>query len=119
MPTPLLALLLAAAAPGHAPSPDQEVRIPFADFGGVRSFESYQDDVVYLEDRHRNWYKAELIGPCFGVNWAFRLGIDTRGSPDFDRFSRLIVGDERCTIGSLSRSEKPQKPWKGKPRPAS
>lgn len=115
MPTHLLALLLAAAAPSApAPDPGREVRIPFADFGGVRSFESFRDDVVYLEDRHRNWYKAELIGPCFGVNWAFRIGIDTHGSPDFDRFSRLIVGDQRCTIGSLTRSDKPEKPWRKK-----
>ena len=72
------------------------------------------DDVVYLEDRHRNWYKAELIGPCFGLPWAFGIGIDTHGSPDFDRFSRLIVGDQRCAIGSLTRSAKPEKPWKKK-----
>ncbi|MBV8685327.1 MAG: hypothetical protein JOZ90_14635 [Alphaproteobacteria bacterium] len=101
----------AAAAPGgqeRAPA-GEEVSIPFARLGGIRSFEAREDDVVYLQDRHRNWYRAELYGPCFGLRWAFGIGIDTRGSSSFDRFSALIVGKERCQIGSLTRSEGPPK----------
>jgi hypothetical protein len=107
----------AAARPDRAPlpvRPGEEVSIPFVDFGGIRSFEAYTDQEVYLEDRHRNWYKAELIGPCFGLNWATGIGIDTHGGSSFDHFSRLIVGRERCQIGSLTRSDKPEKPWKKK-----
>ncbi|MEA3035763.1 MAG: hypothetical protein QOH04_1528 [Sphingomonadales bacterium] len=112
----LLALAAVAAAPALADPPkppaQEEVRIPFADFGGIRSFQAWSDDVVYLEDRHNQWYRAQLYGPCYGLGWAFGIGIDTGGSSTFDRFSRLIVGRERCPIQSLTRSDKPQKPWK-------
>jgi len=101
----------AAARPARSdplPAPAaQEVRIPFADFHGIRSFHADDDRIVYLQDYRRNWYRAELNGPCFGLPWARRIGVDNRGSSTFDRFSILIVGDERCMIGSLSRSEGP------------
>jgi len=103
-----LAAPLAAASPRPAaPEPGAEASIPFAHFGGVWSFEAPDDDLVYLQDRSRNWYRAQLYGPCFGLGWANGIGIDTRGSSEFDRYSFLIVGKERCAIQSLTRSGPP------------
>jgi hypothetical protein len=100
-----------AAAPSHpaAPPPPagEEVSIPFAHFGGIYNFEAPDDDVVYLQDRGRNWYRAQLYGTCLDLSWANRLGIDTQGSPNFDRFSFLIAGRQRCQIESLTRSGPP------------
>jgi hypothetical protein len=113
----ILAMVAAALAAPSAAAPAreapaaarEEVRIPFVNFGGVRSFHADDDDVVYLQDRSRRWYRAELIGNCFGLRWANRLGVDTRGSTSVDRFSTLIVDGERCQLSSLTRSEKPER----------
>jgi hypothetical protein len=107
--TASLAAPLSAAAPRPAPPAGEEASIPFAHFGGVWSFEAPDDDLVYLQDRSRNWYRAQLYGPCWGLSWANGIGIDTRGSSEFDRYSFLIVGKERCAIQSLTRSGPPPK----------
>jgi hypothetical protein len=116
----LLSAPLAAAQPPAQEARDgtprqeapraEEARIPFANFrGGVRSFHADEQDVVYLQDRRRNWYRAELIGSCFGLPFARAVGIDTRGSSVFDRFSTLIVEGERCKLQSLTRSARPER----------
>jgi hypothetical protein len=122
MKTLLISILAAAlATPALAAPPRQtegargeEVRIPFPRFR-LRDFRAYSRDVVYLEDRNRNWYRAEVMGPCLDLPFAHAIGIDPRGSSSFDRFSTLVVGGERCQLVSLTRSEKPQKRAK-KPR---
>ena len=105
----LAAPLAAAPSRQPAPEPGAEASIPFAHFGGVWSFEAPDDDLVYLQDRSRNWYRAQLYGPCFGLGWANGIDIDTRGSSSFDRYSLLIVGNERCAIQSLTASGPPPK----------
>src|SRR3954462_2660272 len=112
----LFAFAAMAAAPALAdparPPAQEEVRIPFADFGGIRSFQAWTDDVVYLEDRHGQWYRAQLYGPCYGLGGAMGIGIDTAGGPPFAPSTRLIAGRERCPTQPPPHSEKPQKPWK-------
>jgi hypothetical protein len=105
----LAAPSLAAPAPQNAAVSREEVRIPFVNFGGIRSFHSEDDGIVFLQDRSRRWYRAEVIGPCRELRWANRIGVDTRGSSSFDRFAALVVGDERCQLTSLTRSEKPER----------
>ena len=102
----------AAAAPASEAAASgvvREARIPFVNFGGIRNYHVEDDDVVYLQDQRRNWYRAQLSGPCFNLRSAFGIGVDTRGSSDFDRFSTIVVGGERCPVESLTHSEKPQK----------
>jgi uncharacterized protein DUF6491 len=100
---------LAAPSPVGSPAVrGEEARIPFANRrGGIRSFHAEEDDVVYIQDSRRNWYRAELVGPCLGLRWAIRIGVDTRGSSSFDRGSALLVEGDRCQLISLSRSERP------------
>jgi hypothetical protein len=107
----------AAAAPAlpmpvqehHSTLGEREVSIPFVSFRNVRDFHAVGKDVVYLQDRSRNWYRATLAFPCFDLPWVHRIGIDTRGSNSVDQFSSLIVGGERCRIASLVRSGPPPK----------
>jgi Family of unknown function (DUF6491) len=108
---PILALAAAAmpadAAP-DAPAPRaEEARIPFVGFGSIRSFRTAGDDVLYLQDMRRRWYRAELSGPCHGIEAALRIGVDTRFSSTLDNSGTLIVDGRRCPIHSLVPSEEP------------
>jgi hypothetical protein len=101
----------AAAAPASASAQVAEVeqaRIPFPGFR-IRTFHAPSEDVVYLQDHSRNWYRADLIGPCRGLHFVHGIGIDTRGSSSFDKFSAIIVGRDRCQLISLTRSDKPER----------
>jgi len=98
---------LAAEAPGRAPA-REEVRIPFATFGTIRSFRPVGDDVVYLEGTGRRWYRAELSPRCYELQSAIRIGFDTRfNGSTLDNTSSLIVGRDRCRIVSLTRADGP------------
>lgn len=115
---PATAALLAAAVPAMAAPPAQsepqsaatqeQVRIPFASFGTIRSFRPVSDDVVYFEGTNRRWYRAELSPRCWELQSALRIGFDTRYSgSSLDNTSTLIVGRERCQIVSLTRADGP------------
>ena len=104
------ALLLIAllATPAFAePAIGDEASIPFVNHPRViRTFEAVSDDVIYLQSG-RNWYRAELAGPCFGLRWANVIGYDTHGGSSLDRFGSIIVGNQDCRILSLKLSEPP------------
>lgn len=95
----------AIAAP--APPAAEQARIPFPRYGGVRNFRTVGDGVVYLQDARRAWYRAELAGPCQGLRWARRIGLDTRFGTMLERGSTLIIDGDRCTVTSLVRSDAP------------
>jgi uncharacterized protein DUF6491 len=106
---PLLAFA-AAAPPALAEPParqDQEVRIPFVQFGAIRNFRPVGDDVVYFEGRRHIWYRATLNGPCLGLPAALRIGFDRRYGDTLDNSSTLLVDGEACRIQSLVRSDPP------------
>lgn len=84
-----------------------ETAIVFPNHGAIRNFEADGNDGIWLEDRQRRWYYAELLGGCQGLNFAQAIGFDTRGFSRFDKFSTIIVRDEVCPVASLVTSEKP------------
>ena len=114
----LLASTLAAPAAAASSGPQErrgeEVGIPFTNHRAIRTFEAPSDDILYLQDRQRRWYRAEIGGPCFGLKWATVIGYDTRGGLSLDRFSKIIVERERCPIVSLTRSDGPPRRLKKK-----
>ena len=122
----LLPLLAAAAVaapalaqpPAPTFDPDAQASIPFVNHRhAIRNFEAPGDDILYLQDRQRRWYRAELAGACFDLKWAHSIGYDTRGGLSLDQGSHILVGRERCTITSLTRSEgPPRKAKKAKAR---
>ena len=98
-----------AAAPPDAPAA-QEVSIPFVGRGAIRTFEAVSDDVVYIQHRNRSWYRAELFGPCFGIQHALAIGVRNRGVINtLERSADLIVDGQRCRVASLVRSGPPPK----------
>jgi hypothetical protein len=116
MKTLLILLAAAVAAPALAESPAkrEEAAIPFANHPrAIRNFEAPGDDIVYLQDRQRRWYRAD-VGYCFGLKWAHSIGYDTRGGINLDSFGTLLVDGQRCPIVSLTRSDGPPKKVKKK-----
>jgi hypothetical protein len=95
-----------AASKPRTPPPitGEEAVIPFANLrGGIRSFHADDRDTVYLQDRSRDWYKAEIAGTCINLPWATRIGIDSRFGSTFQRGSTLIVEGDRCMAHTRSR----------------
>ena len=112
-----LALLAATAqaqtptpAPTPTPAAGKPARIPFIRFGQIYNFQADNDRGVYLQDQHRRWYYATVFGPCTGLPFATRIGVDTRFAGDtLDSTGTLLVDGQRCKIDQLTTSDGPPK----------
>lgn len=109
-----LSVLVAGCAAGedYAPATSvtgPQVSIPFVDHGNIRDFHAVSDGTVFLQARNRQWYRAELFGPCFGLPFASVIGVDARPLGRLDRFGTIVVDGERCKIESLTPSESPRR----------
>jgi hypothetical protein len=100
-----------AAAPAAAAQPpaaeQRETSIPFLHIGRIRSFRAMDEHTLYIEAQRRQWYRVTTFGTCIGLPWARTIGVDTRGQPDLDRTSVLLVDGERCALRSVVRSDEP------------
>ena len=86
----------------------KETSIPFIGTIGLYDFEADSDRGVWLQDQQRRWYYATVVGPCTGLPFANRIGVDTRfGGTQLDRTGTLLVDRERCPINSLVASNSP------------
>lgn len=109
----LVAAVIAAPAFAKKPGPHVwpelglEARINFPNQGAIRNFEADGNEGIWLEDRQRRWYYAELLGGCQELNFAQAIGFDTRGSATFDKFSTIIVAGDKCQVVSLVTANKP------------
>jgi hypothetical protein len=103
------AILLAAAGGTFAGTTLPEIAIPFANHGGIRDWAADHDKGLWVQDAHRRWYYAKLMGPCFGLSFAQSIGFDTHPMGRFDKFSAIVVpGSGRCTVQSLTASDPPK-----------
>jgi hypothetical protein len=103
------AILLTAAGVSFAATTVPETAIPFANNGGIRDWEADHDKGLWVQDVHRRWYYAKLMGPCIGLNFAQSIGFDTHPMGRFDKFSAIVVpGSGRCTVQSLTASDPPK-----------
>jgi hypothetical protein len=109
----------ACAADTTTPAPtaasSEYLSIPFVDHGGIRDWRANDDRSMWIQARNGQWYYAEMFGPCFGLNFAERIGFVTEPSGSFDRFSSLIVDGQKCHIDTLRRSDPPSKLSRGDP----
>ena len=71
----------------------------------IRSWSAPNDHTVLLESSDGTRYKAETIGPCFGLDFANRVGFSNRGGfNQIDRFSSLVLPDgTRCSFQSFGK----------------
>jgi hypothetical protein len=101
-----LVAALPVAAASAAPSA-REPSIPFVNHGGIRDWQAVDEETLYVQARNRDWYRAELIGPCLDLTFANAIGFETRGTDSFDRFSSIRVRGQRCAVKSLVKSDPP------------
>jgi hypothetical protein len=123
----LVATLLAAMSAAPATARDKawpadqlgkEMSIPFIRVNNLYNFEADRDRGVWLQVQSGLWYYARVSGPCLGLPFAQRIGVDTRfGGNQLDRTGNLLVDGQRCAIDSLTASagppKKARKPKKG------
>jgi hypothetical protein len=86
-----------------------EASIPFVNLGSsIRDWHADGTRGIWVQDAHRQWYYAKLTAPCLGLDFAVRVGFETRGPDTLDRFSTLVVpGEGRCAFQSFTKSEAP------------
>src|SRR5688500_16175850 len=86
-----------------------EASIPFVNFGSsIRDWQADGVNGLWVQDARRQWFYAKLIGPCHGLDFAIRVGFDTRAVDTLDRFATVVVpGEGRCAIQSFTKSEAP------------
>jgi hypothetical protein len=110
----LLASTVSAPALAEPLEERSQASIPFAGHRhAIRNFEAPSDDLVYLQDRNRRWYRAD-VGYCRGLKWANAIGYDTRGGLSLDSFGAILVDGQRCPIFSLTRSDGPPRKMRKK-----
>lgn len=97
-----------------APRVARDVRIPFANTGGIRDWHPDGNQALYIQDRHGRWYHATLMGPCFDLPYSEQVAFLTRGTDSLDKFSAVAVRGRRCQFSSLVPSAPP--PSKAKQR---
>ena len=105
--------LLSTAALAESP-PERELgveaSIPFADTVGIRNFEADGDKALWIEDNHRQWYRAELMSPCWDLEKALKIGFVPRGGGgSLDKFGEIRVEGATCQLTSLKTSAPPPK----------
>lgn len=112
--TILLTVLIAGGAAGPSVAGEPQASIPFVNQAqSIRSWQADRNDGIWIQDARNHWYYAQVHGPCFGLEFAVRLGFETRTSDSLDRFGAIVVpGVGRCQISSLTRSSAPQRPGK-------
>ena len=89
--------------------------IPFANRGGVWDWHGEGQSTVYFQDRHKRWYKAELLTPCVDLPWVQFIGLDTGPSDRLDKWSQIYVKGQRYPFKSFERYTG-ELPWKKKPK---
>jgi hypothetical protein len=108
-----LALLLAAPANAEQRSPDLspqrgiEAAILLSKNGGLQSFEADGNAGIWLQGLHGHWYYGKFSSNCPGVKFTNKIGYDVGGGAVFDKFSAIVVADQRCDLQSLVTSESP------------
>lgn len=92
-----------------------EAYIAFANHGGVRDWQAYDQNTIYFQDRQKRWYKAELLMPAFDLPYTIFIGLDTEPGGRLDKWSAVYVEGQRYTFRSFVAIEgkPPKKPKKG------
>ncbi len=88
---------------------EAHVTIPFASTGGIDEWHADTDSSLYLRSRSREWYKAELLGPCSGLSFATTIGYVTPANGSFDDTSSIVVDGQKCKVTKLEHSAAPPK----------
>jgi hypothetical protein len=100
------------AADQKAEKPEEAV-INFADLPHrIDSWRAEGDQTLYLKVGVNDWYKAELRGPCTGLQFTQSIALVTDGLNRVDKFSSVLVDAgggslHRCWFKSLTKVDGP------------
>jgi hypothetical protein len=97
----------AAQAVAAEQATGKETSIPFADMGGIRDWKAIDDSTLYVQDIRRNWYIAKLIQPSPDLTFATKIGFETKGTNQLDKFGTVVVGGQRIPLTSFVASGPP------------
>lgn len=97
----------AVTAAAKSEEPGKQTRIAFADMGGIGNWRADDGDVLFVQSRKGQWYRADLLGSCTGLPFAHTIGFVFEPSGSFDRFSSIVVDGRECRIRSLVESTGP------------
>ncbi len=117
---PALALCggLSVTASSDAVAPPREAQISFANQDGIVDWQVVDEKTVLVKDRGARWYKATLLNSCFDLPSASqRLGFKANANGTFDKFSTIIVRDQRCQLISFVAATPPPKKSKASSPP--
>lgn len=92
-----------------APPKPTEAGIPFINHGGIHDWRAIDRQTLYIQDIHRHWYRATMLGDCIDLDFANAIGFDAGPTDTLDRFSAIIVRGQRCPLSSLTASGPPPK----------
>ena len=85
-----------------------QASIPFLSRATVRDWHADDDRTLYIQHMDRNWYRADLFGPCTGLPYATVVGFANESAAgSFNRFSDIIVDGQVCKVTSVVRSAPP------------
>lgn len=104
-----VAVLLTAAAAGAAAPKAKEAQILFANQGGIRDWRALDEKGLYVRGQDGQWYYATLFASCFGLPSATGIGFVTTPGGGFDKFSAIVVENNKCPVVSLVKSDPPPK----------
>jgi Family of unknown function (DUF6491) len=115
----LLAGLTLAGCAAHGPAPESRyddaslITKPAVDAElmsyRIRNWNAPNDHTLILEGADGQQYRAETLGPCFGLDYTSRLGFSNRGGfQTVDRFSSVVLPDgTRCAFQNFSKIVSP------------
>lgn len=90
----------------NAISDGQQASIPFGR-SQIYSWQVTNDRSIYIETNNRQWYKADLMGPCIDLPFAQHVGFGFNADGSFDRFSTIYSRGQNCPVTSLTRVAEP------------
>ncbi len=102
-----LALLPASASTFAQEQKPEQARINFVNLGGIDDWHADGDKGLFIKGRNRQWYHAELMGRCIGLDFATHIGFVSEPDGSFDKFSAIMVDHRECQVVSLVKSDAP------------
>tara|TARA_R110000787_G_scaffold27087_3_gene75393 strand:- start:4218 stop:4607 length:390 start_codon:yes stop_codon:yes gene_type:complete len=112
---PLLGLVTIGARFAHADpmptntAPEKPAVIRFADLGGIENWRAEGDRTLLIEGHNKQWYKADMMGPCTGLGFANTIGFVADPMGNVDRFSSVYVDGQRCYFRTFEKTDAPAK----------